>query len=174
MLPYYGVNLLRSLHEYYLPRYQLAVERGYDRPQHRYNWLFRELQERVGVLQKSISFLDALPHFMTSDNGEQSMQYAVYFTSSFLSNEILSGTAADRLSKSGAFKTYYTAWRSALERFGTDYNTGNLPVYFLDLSEYVVHSVRLYLIRREVNTCSIDKGKLDSLLSSCSSLPKAM
>ena len=44
-----------------------------------------------------------------------------------------------------------------------DYDMNNLPLLYLDLSEYIVRSVRFYLHMRE-QQCPIDRSKFDEIM----------
>ena len=51
-----------------------------------------------------------------------------------------------------------------LDSMGVDYDTTLLPLLFIDLSEYVVRSVRLYLQIREREIHAIDRDKFDQIM----------
>ena len=60
----YGIDLLHQIHSAYFPRYQLALERGYQQEGNRFFWLYDELHYRLQVLREAILFLNALPPFL--------------------------------------------------------------------------------------------------------------
>ena len=167
MLSYYGISLLNELQEYYLPRFRLAEERGYAVQGNKYYWLFEELQNRIAVLRQAILFLEALPKFMVCDDEYKPLQFVVGYVSKLFAVESIGEIARSDQDIHPFFNDNNPYWldlQEALEHFDHSYDLKNLPLLYVDLSEYVVRGVRLYLQIREVRFKAVDRGKFDDLM----------
>ena len=65
---------------------------------------------------------------------------------------------------------YWIQMNEALDSMGPTYDTNLLPLLYIDLSEYIVRSVRLYYYIREHEIHAIDRGKFDQLMKRSGSL----
>ena len=83
MLQYYGQEFLQGLQTYYVQRLSLALEHGYSAEGNKYFWLYKELDLRVRAIRQTLLFLDALPKFMGTATGEESMGYALKYTGDY-------------------------------------------------------------------------------------------
>jgi len=167
MLNYYGYQLLQELLDYYKPRLQLAEERGYAVQGSKYAWLYEELQHRMRFLRQTVLFLDALPKFMGGEDDSKPMQYVVSYTSRFFTPESIGDIARDAADTHPFFNSgniYWNELQQALDHFGVDYDMSNLPLLYVDLTEYVVRASRLYLQIREGHFRAIDRDKFDSIM----------
>ena len=70
MLDYLGIELLDAFSEYYLLRYRQAKERGFDKEDQKFYWLYLELKERLLVIGQARRYLKTLPSFMSSSSEE--------------------------------------------------------------------------------------------------------
>ena len=151
--------------DHYVPRYQLAFERGYTEEGSQYYWLYIELKERILAIRQTQKFLYALPLFMQQGNEEQSLQYVVSYVSTFwgqLAAEIQEqGSGATSVNRSE--DPYWLQANEVWSRMQAGYDMNNLPLLYLDLSEYLVRAVRFYLHMRE-QRCSIDRDKFDAIM----------
>ena len=158
MLNYLGTELLQSVHEYYLGRYRLALERGYTAEDSQYYWLFKELRDRILVIRQVEKFLHALPLFMQQEGEEKSLQYVVSFVSS-LCGELTNGVGEVKHDDSLYWKQTNEIW----ELMKSNYDMNNLPLLYVDLTEYLVRALRFYFYLRE-QVCRIDGGKFDEIM----------
>ena len=165
MLVYLGTELLQGMLQYYVPRYHLALERKYTVEGSQYYWLFIELRARILAIRQAEKFLHALPQFMQQGNEEQSLQFVVSYVSTMCAqlapqvDEQGSGTnSVDR-----AEDPYWMQANDVWSRMQEGYDMNNLPLLYLDLSEYIVRSVRFYLHMRE-QQCPIDRSKFDEIM----------
>ena len=165
MLIYLGTELFQSMLDHYLPRYQLAFERGYTDVGSQYYWLYIELKERILAIRQAQKFLNALPLFMQQGNEEQSLQYVVSYVSTLCAQlasenqEQGSGVTSVNRSEDPYWLQANEVWNQMQE----GYDMNNLPFLYLDLSEYLVRAVRFYLHMRE-HRCSIDRDKFDAIM----------
>lgn len=176
MLEYYGTQLLDELLAYYLPRLRLAEERGYAVQGNKYEWLFEELRHRACFLRQTLLFLEALPRFMQGQDEAKPMEYVVRHTSKFFMPEAIGEIARDAADTHPFFNTgnpYWNEFQEIFEHFSADYDMSNLPMAFVDLCEYTVRAVRLYLQIREVQFKAVDRGKFDELMHMRSTVQKA-
>ena len=162
MLMYFSAALLEELWDYYLPRFRLAEERGFSAPNSKYIWLYEELRLRISALRQAQLFIEALPKFMEGADHDKPMQYAVSYTSTLFAPAQL-GTP-----DVGPFfndtNPYWLDFQEASDRFTPSYDLSNLPLCYIDLCEYIVRTVRLYLQIRETAIHAIDKGKFEELM----------
>ena len=166
VLDYLGIELLDSFVEYYLPRYQQAVERGFDRSDQKFYWLYLELRERLLLLGQTRRYLLSLPMFMTSATEEQIFQSVTsYISSLFKPDKIgeIERNAEDTHPFFNDLNPYWLQMNEVFDSMGPDYDMANLPLMYVDLCEYAVRGVRLYLQIREQRFHAIDKGKFDLL-----------
>lgn len=167
MLEYYGVSLLNELQEYYLPRLNLAEERGYSVQNSKYFWLYEELQQRALMLRQTLLFLESLPRFMRDEDDCQAMGYAVRYVGKLFEGKPIDATQCDAQGTHPFFNDGNPYWRDlqeALERFDNSYDLQNLPMLYVDLCEYVVRAIRMYFHIREAQIKAIDRGKFDTLM----------
>ncbi len=167
MLEYLGRELLDELYDYYMERLKLADERGFREPGSRYNWLYEELKCRALMIDKTRRFLNALPCFMKDEAEERSFQYVISYVSGLFKPEAIGDIAHAQNDKHPYFNDSNPYWNQTTEVFddmGVNYDTKQLPMLYVDLSEYVVRSVRLYLYIRESHIHAIDRGKFDQLM----------
>lgn len=165
LLSYLGIELLQNMLDHYVSRYQLAIERGYTEEGSQYYWLFIELKERILAIRKTQKFLHALPLFMQQGNEEQSLQYVVSYVST-LCAQLASvnqeqGSGASSVNRSD--DPYWQQANEVWDRMQEGYDMNNLPLLYLDLSEYLVRAVRFYLHMRE-QQCPIDRDKFDAIM----------
>lgn len=158
MLNYMGTEFLQSVHEYYLGRYRLALERDYTAEDSQYYWLFEELRGRMLVIRKAEKFLHALPLFMHQDGEEKSLQFVVSFVSS-ICGELTNGAGEVKHDDSPYWKQANEIW----ELMKGNYDLNNLPLLYVDLTEYLVRALRFYFSLRE-QVCRIDGGKFDEIM----------
>ena len=59
---------------------------------------------------------------------------------------------------------YWLDFQEAVDNFSADYDLSNLPLFYVDLCEYVVRAIRLYLQIREGSFHAIDKGKFETIM----------
>lgn len=55
-------------------------------------------------------------------------------------------------------------FQEAVDNFSADYDLSNLPLFYVDLCEYVVRAIRLCLQIREGSFHAIDKGKFETIM----------
>ena len=165
MFIYLGTELFQSMLDHYLPRYQLAFERGYTEEGSQYYWLYIELKERILAIRQAQKFLNALPLFMQQGNEEQSLQYVVSYVSTLCAQlasenqEQGSGVTSVNRSEDPYWLQANEVWSQMQE----GYDMNNLPLLYLDLSEYLVRAVRFYLHMREQQR-PIDRDKFDAIM----------
>ena len=167
MLAYFGPELLCEVKGYYLPRYQQACDRGYTQPGSKYYWLYEELLCRVLTLDQALRFLDALPKFMVSSTEDQIFQYVMNYATALFKVDRISEIPRDDQDQHPYFNDqnpYWVQMNEVLDSMGVDYDTTLIPLLFIDLSEYVVRSVRLYLQIREREIHAIDRDKFDQIM----------
>lgn len=167
MLDYFGTEFLDELVAYYQPRYTMAVERGYDKESSRYNWLFLELRDRLLVICQMRQFLKALPSFMAASDEEHIFRYVVSYATAFFKEEFVASIARSDEDAHPFFNDNNPYWRQmneVLNSFGSTYDTSNLPLLYIDLCEYSIRCLRLYLQLRESCTHPIDRGKFDAVM----------
>lgn len=167
MLKYYGVDLIQTLYAYYLPRLQLAEERGYAVEGHQYCWLFEELRERVNTLRQTTLYIDALPKFMVGQTDSEPMQYVVRYSSRLFSENSIGKFERDDAGVHPLFKEtnpYWVEFQEIQDLFAPDYDIMDQPMFYVDLCEYVVRAMRLYLQIRESQFHAIDRNKFDELM----------
>ena len=164
MLNYLGTELLQSMKEYYLGRYRLALERGYTAEDSQYYWLFEELRDRILVIRQVEKFLHALPLFMQQEGEEKSLQYVVSFVSS-LCGELTNGVGEVNHDSSVHHhdNPYWKHTNEIWEMMKSNYDLNNLPLLYVDLTEYLVRALRFYFSLRE-QLCRIDGGKFDEIM----------
>lgn len=176
MLAYFGPELLIELKAYYMPRYQQACERGYTQPGSRYHWLYEELLCRVLTVDQALRFLDALPKFMVSATEEQIFQYVMNYATALFKPDRIGDLPRDDQDQHPYFNDqnpYWVQMNEVLDAMGVDYDTTLIPMLYVDMSEYIVRSVRLYLQIRECAIHAIDRGKFDQIMKVSGALPSS-
>lgn len=166
MLTYLGPELLQSVLEHYEHRYQLALERGYADESSQYYWLFDEIRDRILIIRQAEIFLYALPLFMQQGDEENALQYVVSYVGGLCA--ALTTGAGDSKTNVGEYSTHKSNpyWKQAnevLDRLREGYDLNNLPLLYMDLSEYLVRTLRYYFYMRE-QRCQIDRGKFDEIM----------
>jgi len=174
MLQYYGQEFLQGLQTYYVQRLSLALEHGYSVEDNKYFWLYKELDLRARAIRQTLLFLDALPKFMGTATGEESMGYALkytgdYFTADRIGSEDRPEGAPHPYFNDG--NPYWLQFQEAHDNFGLNYDLTNTPMLYVDLTEYVVRGLRLYIQIRERKFCAIDRGKFDEMMKLKAPLP---
>lgn len=167
MLEYYGVDLLNELQEYYLPRFQLAEERGYAVQSSKYYWLFEELQQRIRMLRQTVLFLEALPKFMQCEDECLPLQHVVSYVGKLFTVESIGEIARSDQDIHPFFNVSNPYWQDlqeALDHFDQAYDMKNLPMLYVDLCEYITRAIRLYFQIRERQFKAIDRGKFDAIM----------
>lgn len=174
MLYYFGQEFLQGLQNYYGQRLALALERGYDASGNKYFWLYTELELRIKAIRQTILFLNALPRFMGTSTGEESMGYVAKYIGDFFSSESIGEEKRSDGQEHPYFNAsnpYWTQFQEALDNFGMEYDMTLLPMLYVDLTEYVVRGLRLYFQIRERKFCAIDRGKFEDLMQPKAPLP---
>lgn len=163
---YYGLDLLRYLTEYYSARLALATERGFQKAGSKYHWLYDEISERVNVLQQAKQFLDALPLFLTQeDGGEKAFSYMTSFVCQWFSDAFFgSGPGEDAASFYSSQNEYWSDIEELSTVIGPDYDLTQLPQVYVDLCEYLVRYLRLYFQIREKRVVAVDRDKFDEVM----------
>ena len=167
MLDYFGMNFLDELVVYYQPRYCMAIERGYDKANNKYHWLFLELKERLLAICQMRQFLKALPAFMASSNEEQIFRYVVSYATVFFKEDLAASIPRSDDDVHPFFNDDNPYWRQmqeVLNTFDSAYDTKNLPLLYIDLCEYSIRCLRLYFQIREKSAHPIDRGKFDAVM----------
>jgi len=166
MLDYYGTELLKNLKDYYAGRLSQAVKNGYDRDGNKYKWLYDELKQRVLIIRQTLMFIDTLPLFIREESDEEKLFSYVYaYTDSLFSPGELGEKGKNQ---SPYFSDENPLWIDMQEALKETDEFGKpelLPVLYLNLSEYVVRSIRMYLKIREDQSYAIDKNRFDELIS---------
>ena len=176
MLTYFGSELLLEVKSYYALRLLQACERGYTQPGNRYHWLYEELLCRVRILDQALRFIDALPKFMVASTEEQIFQYVMNYATSLFKTDRISSIPRDDQDQHPYFNDrnpYWVQMNEVLDSMGVDYDTTVIPLLYVDLSEYLVRSVRLYLQIRECEIHTIDRSKFDQIMKAAGALPSS-
>lgn len=174
MLQYYGQEFLQGLQTYYVQRLSLALEHGYSVEDNKYFWLYKELDLRVRAIRQTLLFLDALPKFMGTATGEESMGYALKYTGDYFTADRIGSENRPQGEPHPYFNDgnpYWLQFQEAHDNFGLDYDLTNAPMLYVDLAEYVVRGLRLYIQIRERKFCAIDRGKFDEMMKLKALLP---
>ena len=166
MLDYLGIELLDAFSEYYLLRYRQAKERGFDKEDQKFYWLYLELKERLLVIGQARRYLKTFPSFMSSSSEELIFQSVTSYIASLFKPDRIGAIQRNDDDIHPFFNDqnpYWVQMNEAFDSMDINYDTANLPLLYLDLSEYVVRAIRLYLQIREVRFHTIDKGKFEML-----------
>lgn len=167
MLAYFGPELLLEVKGYYMPRLQLACERGYTQAGSRYHWLYEELLCRVLTLDQALRFLDALPKFMVSATEEQIFRYVMNYATALFKADRIGEIPRDEQDQHPYFNDHNPYWvqmNEVLDSMSVDYDATLIPLLYVDMSEYIVRSIRLYLQIRECAIHAIDRGRFDQIM----------
>lgn len=167
MLAYFGPELLLEMKGYYMPRLQLACERGYTQAGSRYHWLYEELLCRVLTLDQALRFLDALPKFMVSATEEQIFRYVMNYATALFKADRIGEIPRDEQDQHPYFNDqnpYWVQMNEVLDSMSMDYDATLIPLLYVDMSEYIVRSIRLYLQIRECAIHAIDRGRFDQIM----------
>jgi len=167
MLEYYGMNCLQRICDYYQGRYSQAKARGYNSRESKYFWLYKELRERLLIIRQAVRFLKALPKFMSEASDEQTFQYATTYVNSLFKPELtgeLKRNDADVHPFFNPANPYWVQMNEVLDGMEEEYDTSILPLFYVDLCEYVVRAVRLLLQIREMTSAAIDREKFDTVM----------
>lgn len=167
MLDYFGTEFLDNLLEYYLPRYKQAKERGFDREGQKFHWLYAELRERVLLISQSRRYLKTMPAIICNSTEEQTFRSVTSYVSGLFKPDRIGEIQRSSDDVHPFFNDdnpYWMQMNEVFDSMGTSYDTEDLPLLCVDLCEYVVRGVRLYLQIREQSIHAIDKGKFDLLM----------
>lgn len=173
MLDYLGIEFLDDLQTHYRRRLNLAVEKGFTEPGNQYHWLYEELRTRALTVSQVKRFLTALPAFMVSATEDQIFQYVMSYTTAFFKPNVIGEIAHDAQDRHPYFNDenpYWVQMNEVLDALGPNYDTAISPLLFIDLSEYVVRSLRLYCYIREHEIHEVDRGKFDQLMKASRTL----
>lgn len=173
MLYYFGQEFLLRLQNYYGQRLALALEHGYNADGNKYYWLYMELELRVKAIRQTILFLNALPKFMGTATGEESMGFVTKYIGAYFTSESIGEEKCADEQKHPYFNdsnSYWKQFQEAIDNFGMGYDMTLLPILYVDLAEYVVRGLRLYFQIRERKFCAIDRGKFEDLMQAKPSL----
>ncbi|MDO5764286.1 MAG: hypothetical protein Q4P84_01115 [Elusimicrobiales bacterium] len=174
MLYYFGLEFLQGLQNYYGQRLALALEHGYNADGNKYYWLYMELALREKALRQTILFLNALPKFMGMATGVKSMEYVTKYIGGYFSPESIGEENRSDGEEHPYFNDsnpYWKQFQEAIDNFGMEYDMDLLPMFYVDLTEYVVRGLRLYFQIRERKFCAIDRGKFEELMQPKAPLP---
>ena len=122
---------------------------------------------RLLTLDQTIRFIDALPKFMAVSSEEHIFQYVMNFATSLFKRDGIGEIQRNDLDQHPYFNDmnpYWVQMNETLDSMGVDYDTKLLPLLYIDLTEYVVRSVRLYFQIREKSISAVDRGKFDQLM----------
>ena len=167
MLEYCGTNCLDRIYDYYRGRYSQAKERGFNTEESKYFWLYKELRERLLIIRQAVRFLEALPKFMEGTSDEQTFQYATTYVNSLFKPELTGELRRDEAGVHPFFNPtnpYWVQMNEVLDGMEEEYDTSILPLFYVDLCEYVVRAVRLLLQIREMTIAAIDREKFDTVM----------
>ena len=102
---------------------------------------------------------------MQQGNEEVSLQYVVSYVST-LCAQLAAENQEQGSVVSSVNRVEDPYWLQANEvwsRMQEDYDMNNLPLLYLDLSEYLIRALRFYLHMRE-QRCPIDRDKFDAIM----------
>ena len=142
----------------------------------KYYWLFAELQTRIYTIRQALLFLDALPKFMKVEDENQSLQYVVSYVGKLFTVSQIGEIARDADDVHPFFNDENPFWldlQEALDQFTDDYDMRNLPMLYVDLSEYVVRAVRLFLQIREAQHHAIDRKNFLAIINAKATVKNA-
>lgn len=174
MLEYLGMEFLEELAAYYRSRYCTALERGFDKESNRYHWLYLELKERLLVIYQLRHFLNVLPAFMSGAEEKQIFKYVMSYSTALFKAEPVTSIKRSEDNVHPFFNNHNPYWcqlREVQDSIDCTYDTANLPLLYIDLCEYSIRCLRLYLQIREQCAPSIDRGKFDAVMKLTGSIP---
>lgn len=165
MCPVYNTSLFKRILNYYEQRLNKAVEMGIPQaPDHPHYPVYRELVLRIDTLRAGILYADALVAFMKDD--DLFVYIARYVNSLF--QKTSGGETQDEIMKvlesCSAQENY--VWKElmdAMDRFSSQYDYTQIPLFYVDIVHYVVCALRLFLVVREA-VYNVDRGKLEAYL----------
>ena len=167
MLNYFGLGFLQDLQGYYAERLAQALSSGFEQPDHKYHWLYEELLYRTNCTRQLLLVLNALPQFLDSDKPETAFQYIYGVTLKWFSQESIEGAPRDKdhgcLYFTDACR-YWTELDEAFNLLSGDYPYSSKPLFYVDLCEYAIRSIRLHFYIREQLNHAIDRNKFDGLM----------
>ncbi len=165
MCPVYNTSLLKRILDYYEQRLNKAVEMGIPKaPDHPHYPVNRELVLRINTLQTGILYADALVAFMKDD--DLFVYIARYVNSLFqkTSEEETQDEVMKALESCSTQENW--AWKDlmvAMDKFSSQYDYTQVPLFYVDIVHYVVCALRLFLVVRE-GVYNVDRGKLEAYL----------
>lgn len=165
MCPVYNTSLLKRIMDYYEQRLNKAVEMGIPQaPDHPHYPIYRELVLRINTLRTGILYADALVAFMKDD--DLFVYIARYVNSLFqktseeeTQNEVMKALESCSTQENWAWKDLM----DAMDKFSSQYDYTQVPLFYVDIVHYVVCALRLFLVVREL-VCNVDRGKLKAYL----------
>lgn len=167
MLNYFGISFLVDLQNYYGNRLRQALVSGFDQKDHKYHWLYEELAYRTNCVRQTCFALEAMPAFLMHAKSEDAFTYIYGMTTKWFRAEATKA-APKRDDGTCYFYSdecpYWTDLQVSFDLFGNNYDYDTLPVFYVDLVEYVICSVRLHFFIRESLLRPIDRGKFDELM----------
>ena len=103
---------------------------------------------------------------MECEDNSKPMQYVVSYTSALFAPDGPSSVNRGQDDVHPYFNDgnpYWLDFQEAVDNFSADYDLSNLPLFYVDLCEYVVRAIRLYLQIREGSFHAIDKDKFETI-----------
>lgn len=171
---YYGKALLVHLTQYYEQRMALAITKHFDVEGSQYHWLYLELAHRVSTLRKVQEVLSVLPEFMCHKSADEIFAMVIGHTTAWFSNAGLGELPRDDAGNCTYYQDsnpYWVDYQAAMDRFSISYDYTHLATFYVDLTEYVVMSIRLYFYIREHQFKPIDRKQYEELVGVQAVLP---
>ena len=167
MLNYFGISFLLDLQSYYGNRLKQALASGFDKKGHKFHWLYEELAYRTNCVRQTYLALEAMPAFLMQAKPEEAFTYMYGMTTKWFRAEATE-TASKKDDGSCYFYSdecpYWMELQKSFDAFGTSYDYEAIPLFYVDLAEYVIRSIRLLFFIRESLLRPIDRGKFDELM----------
>ena len=163
----YGTAFLAQLLKYYSDRMQEAKKRGYDIPETKYHWLYRELDHRVETIQMVQGFLKLLPQYLRSSDAERTLALAVQYTEIWFMEKAVGPLPHDEQGNCTYFcdeNVYWNDVQAAADYIGNELDQSDQLLCQRCISDYVIRCLRLYLFLREQQFKAIDRGKFHELM----------
>lgn len=167
MLKYFGISFLVNLQSYYGSRLQQALASGFDQKDDKFHWLYEELAYRTNCVRQTTLALEAMPTFLMQAKPEEAFSYIYGLTTKWFRQE-----ATENAPKRDDGSCYYYSgdcsyWmelQASFDLFENGYDYAITPLFYVDLVEYVIRSIRLHFFIRESLLRPIDRGKFDELM----------
>lgn len=164
---YLGVEMLDTIQNAYAEGLGLAQQRGYDREGDKYHWLYEELRTRLEAIDQVKRFIKALPLFMSENDAERPLTYVVSYSVEFFTEDRIGKAAFPKEEGTSYFRDgnpYLEDMNAVLNEFNDKYKFEITPLFYVDLCEYLVRVVRLYLYIREQEFHAIDRANFAQLM----------